>query len=203
MSFNRLGYDDGSYKYNLKQSVSPGMYQVDKPRNDCDGCFFPDVIMDHYGQALYKNLIDVDSELLGITRKASDCPSKKYLPIDNDKVFGEKKFVKECRWLIPEATLLSMPKCTLHERGINRFEYLCHSVQSNALIPFDWFVSNRTITKDNHRPCIPNLIDQSCALPPKCNDNVVYDWSSKWKVDNTFPISVQIPTCKNISKLEK
>lgn len=197
MSFSRLGYDDGTYKYNLKQSISPGMYQVDKPRNDCDGCFFPDVTMDRYGVAVYPSLIDVDSELMGITRKASECPANKYIPTDKNQ-FGEKKFVKECRWLIPEHTLISMPKCTLHEIGVNRFEYLCHSVQSNALIPFDYNISNRIVTKDNHRPCIPNPIDQTCALPPPCNNNVIYDWSSQWKKENTFPLSVPMPTCQNI-----
>ena len=201
MSFNRLGYDDGSYRYNLKQSVSPGLYQVDQPRNDCSGCFFPDVIMDRYGGALYKNLIDVDSELIGITRKASACPANQYIPTNADKQFGEKKFVKECRWLIPEATLLSQPKCTLHEIGINRFEYLCHSVQSNALIPFDRFVSNRIITKDQHRACIPDILDQSAAFPPACNNDVVYDWATKWQNENPFPMSVQLPTCKNIQSL--
>lgn len=199
MSFSKLGYDDGTYKYNLKQSISPGLYQVDKPRNDCDGCFFPDVIMDRYGDAVHNNLIDVDSELLGITRKASSCPADKYVPSFPDP-FGKKTFVKECRWLIPEHTLISMPKCTLHEIGVNRFEYLCHSVQSNALIPFDFNISNRIITKDNHRPCIQEPLDQSSALPPPCNDNVVYDWSSQWKNNNSFPLSVPLPTCLNVQR---
>lgn len=196
MSFNRLGYDDGSYRYNLKQSISPGLYQIDMPRNDCDGCFFPDVNMDRYGGATYKNLVDVDSELMGITRKASDCPANKYVPTDSDTLFGKKEFVKECRWLIPEHTLISMPKCTLHEIGVNRFEYLCHSVQSNALIPFDWNISNRIVTKDNHRPCIPKPLDQAAALPPPCNSDIVYDWASKWKHENPFPMSVPLPSCK-------
>jgi len=202
MSFNRLGYDDGSYKYNLKQSIGSGLYQIATPRNDCDGgCFFPDVILDRHGDSLHNNLIDVDSELLGLTRKASDCPANKYLPSNPNAQFGQKKFVKECRWLIPEHTLISMPKCALHEIGVNRFEYLCHSPQSNALIPFDWNIGNRMITKDNHRPCIPKPLDQSAAFPPPCNNDIVYDWASKWKQDNPFPVSVQLATCKNIKAL--
>lgn len=199
MSFNRLGYDDDTYKYNLKQSISPGLYQIDLPRNDCDGCFFPDVTLDRYGGSTYKNVIDVDSELIGITRKASECPANKYIPHKNVLDLGQKRDVKECKWMIPESTLLSMPKCTLHEIGINRFEYLCHSVQSNALIPFDWFVSNRIVSKDNHRPCISTPLDQTCALPPPCNNDIIYDWSSKWQFENPFPMSVSLPTCKSLN----
>ena len=32
-------------------------------------------------------------------------------------------------------------------------------------MPFDWNISNRIVVKDNHRPCIPNPIDPTPALP--------------------------------------
>lgn len=199
MSFSRLGYDDGTYIHNLKQSIGPGQYLTDMPRNDCDGCFIPDVIMDRYGGGLYKNLIDVDSELIGITRKASDCPSDKYLPTNTDKLFGQKSMLKECKWVTPEHTLISNPKCTGHERTVNRWEWLCRDPQANALMSFDWFISDRTITKDNHRPCIPNPLDQMAALPPQ-KDIPIVDWSTIWQNENKFPMSVQLPTCENLRK---
>jgi hypothetical protein len=200
MSFNRLPYDNGSYTQTLRQSIGPGQYQTDMPRNDCDGCFPIDVPLDRYGGSLYPNLVDVDSELLGITRKASHCPASKYIPSDNDKRFGTKTNYKDCKFLTPEHTLISMPKCVLHERTVNRWEFLCKDPQQNALIPFDWFISDRTITKDSHRPCIPKPIDQCDVLPPKCNDDISYDWSTLWENNNSFPLSVNLPTCQNIKK---
>lgn len=190
MSFSRLGYDDGAYAHKLRESVGPGQYQVSQYR--CDGCFFPDVPMDRYGGALHKNLIDIDSEMLGITRKASDCPAQKYTPGQD---FGPKNNVKECNWLTPEHTLISNPKCTGHERTINRWEWLCKNPQDNALITFDWNIANRINVKDNHRPCLPKPMDQSVALPPKCNNEIVYDWSSMWEKCNPFPLSVMMPQC--------
>lgn len=198
MSFGRNIYDEDSYKHDLRESIGPGQYQVGMPRNDCDGCFFPDIPMDRYGGSLYKELVDVDSELLGITRATSRCPAKKYLPTDNDQVFGKKINVKECRFLTPEATLISNPKCTGKEVTANRWEWLCRDIQGNALARFDHLISNRTIVKDNHRPCLPKPVDQSAALPPSCNNNVVYDWQSMWNKQNPFPLSVQLATCEKV-----
>jgi hypothetical protein len=200
MSLSGLKYDDGSYAHKLKESIGPGQYQIDLPRNDCDGCFYPDVPIDRYGGSLYPNLVDVDSELIGITRKASDCPANKYIPSNPDNKFGKKQDVKVCKWLVPEHTLISNPKCTGHERGVNRWEWLCKNPQDNALVPFDWWISDRTVTKDNHRPCIPKPLDQCSALPPTCNDDIVYDWSSMWENQNPFPLSVQLPSCQNIRR---
>ena len=64
---------------------------------------------------------------------------------------------------------------------------------------FDWFISDRTITKDNHRPCIPNPLDQMAALPPQ-KDIPIVDWSTIWQNENKFPMSVQLPTCENLRK---
>jgi hypothetical protein len=197
MSFGRNIYDEDAYKHSLRESIGPGQYQVAMPRNDCDGCFFPDIPMDRYGDSLYKDLIDVDSELIGITRKASDCPSKKYIPGDNDKIFGKKMSVKECNFLTPEATLISNPKCTGKEVTQNRWEWLCRDIQGNALPRFDHFISNRVLVKDNHRPCLPTPIDQEAALPPACNNDVVFDFGSLHK-QKPFPLPVNLATCGKV-----
>ena len=33
------------------------------------------------------------------------------------------------------------------------------------MVPFDFNISDRTLAKDNHRPCIPKPMDQHAALP--------------------------------------
>lgn len=166
MSLTGLKYDDCSYTHVVKESISPGDYMLQTPRV-CDPCFVvtPGVNVDRFGASLCeKNLIDVDSELLNITRKASDCPGKKFLP--TAEPFCNATNYKECDFLTPEDTRLSNPLCTGKESTINRWEWLCRNPQDKALMPFDWFIANRTIVKDNHRPCLAKPMDQTSALPP-------------------------------------
>lgn len=167
MSLNALKYDDCAYTHQLKESISPGDYMISTPR-PCDPCFVvsPGIFVDRFGASLCeKNLVDVSSELLNITRKASECPSKKYLP--SAEPFCNATNYKECSFLTPEDTLISNPKCTNKEVTVNRWEWLCRNPQEKALMPFDWFVANRTITKDNHRPCLSKPVPQEVALPPQ------------------------------------
>ena len=84
MSFNRLDYDTCTYKDAIKQSIKVGDYFINTPNSDCDGnCFYPNpyVRMDKSGGSICSNnLIDVDSELLGLNVKATKCPSEKFQP---------------------------------------------------------------------------------------------------------------------------
>lgn len=203
MSFNRSKYDDCTYKHQLKESIGTGDYMTNAPRN-CDNCVYysPSFALDGKGVGICdKKLIDVDSELLGITRKYSRCPADKYLP--SKEPFCKNNFnnLKECNDLIAEPTLISNPKCTLHETTINRFEWLCRNPQDNALVPFDFLINNRLIVKNAHRPLIERPIDQSSALPPACNNNVVYDWASRYSQGTTQLPSHQLANCRNIPQL--
>ena len=212
MSHTRLLYDDCAYKHELKESVSPGEYVLNTPRVDCNGsCFVPSpgVPLGSSGAAICnKELIDVDSELIGITRKASSCPTSKFLP--SGKPFCTAKMPQECFELAPEPTRISNGPCTLRgiANGWNRWEWLCVNPQDKAFIPFDYNINNRTVVKDNHRPCLEKPIDQSPALPPPTNMNVCYDWSSKWsqgqytpQIDAQHPPSWVNTVCPRIEAL--
>lgn len=198
MSHTRLQYDDCAYRHELKESVGPGEYLLATPRVDCEyNCFFPSpgIALGRNGAAVCeKELIDVDSELMGISRKATLCPTNKYLPMD--KPFCPARKLKDCSALSPEDTRISNGPCTLRgiPNGFNRWEWLCKNPQEKALVPFDFNINNRIIVKDAHRPCIPNLMDQSAALPPASNMSVCYDWSTKWAADQYIPkIDAQNP----------
>ena len=71
-----------------------------------------------------------------------------------------------------ENTRLSNPSCNLRGTGFNRWEWLCNNPQERVLIPFDVNVSNRLVVKDNHRPVIPTLIDQTSILPTPNNEPI-------------------------------
>lgn len=163
MSFNKLRFDECAYKHRLNESIGPLEYQLDRT-NICEPCFVPSgVNVGGFGAAVCDNLIDVDSELLGLTRRASLCPAKKYIP--GEQPFCQAKPLRECTDLMPEPTRLSNPACTLRCRGVNRFESLCIDPQDNALVPFATNINNRIIVKNSHRPCLPKPLDQTLALP--------------------------------------
>lgn len=164
MSFSRLPYDTCSYKHKLGESIGAGEYQISTP-NHCSPCYVPSpsIRLQHFGGSLCSALVDVDSELMGLNRKNTQDPSGKYLP--TEKPYCPLEPLKDCNDLDSENCRLSNPPCTLRCRGWNRFEDLCQNPQDNALMTFDWNVSNRTIVKDNHRPSLPKPLDQSAALP--------------------------------------
>ena len=125
------------------------------------------------GASVAKNvpMVDVDSELLNINRKLSNCSSNEFIPkfdkngeIDNTI---ESVHFKDCNIPSRENTRLSNPPATLRGTGWNRWEWLCENPQTRSLIPFDYNINNRLVTKDNHRPLVPRPIDQSVFLPPK------------------------------------
>jgi hypothetical protein len=165
MSYSRLPYDSCAYNHQLLESTGPGTYMLD-PNNMCDPCFVPDpsVNVQRSGAAICpKNLIDVDSELLGITRRQSKCPGQKYLP--SDQPFCNAVPLKECNELRAEFSRLVNPPCTLKCSGVNRWESLCQQPQDQVEIPFEWRVSSRIVTKDTFRPCTPKPLSQTLALP--------------------------------------
>lgn len=191
MSFTRSLYDEGAYKRDINQSVGTGVYQTCQP---CiQGCFPapPEVALQRFGASLSTKypLIDIDSELLNITRKASRDPAKKYIPhcpeamCTTGEVCGQG-VVGQCRGMKPgerasdgdlhhfqdcfvpwENTRLSNPPCTLRGTGWNRWEWLCIDPQERVLVPFDYLIDTHQLHKDNHRACIPAPIDPTPLLP--------------------------------------
>jgi hypothetical protein len=177
MSFNRLDYDTCAYKQELSESVGPGDYQLTTPFISCDDCFNtdPQIILQHSGNSVAKKMpmIDVDSELMNINRKLSNCSNDSFVPkfnkdgeIDNSIELND---FKKCDMPPTENTLLSNPSCNLRGTGWNRWEWLCQDPQANINIPFDYNISNRLVVKDNHRPVIPQPLDQSGILPSENN----------------------------------
>lgn len=86
MSFASLKYDDFYYKRTLNQSVSSLDYLLDPVKyNNCNKC------RNEFGlvggtdvSQIEGNLVDLENDLYGLTRSASLCPSKKFLPKCNE-----------------------------------------------------------------------------------------------------------------------
>lgn len=173
MNSTRLNYDTCTYKTNLRSSVGPGDYMLATPTIECQSCFpaDPRYTPKGTGGAICQNrpLVDVDSELMGITRKASNCPTDKFVP--SAEPFCQMNKLVDCRSIPLEDTRLSNPPCTLRSTGWNRWEWLCQDPQAKALIPFDYNINYRLVVKDNHRPCIPAPVSQAPTLPAMNQDD--------------------------------
>jgi hypothetical protein len=200
MSFTRLPYDTCSYVYDMDQSMKIGEYNLNTPINQ-DQVFYsnPSIPLNKYGASVCdQNVIDVDSELMGLNVKHTKCPSKKYKP--SDKPFCKLVHMKENDMLSSEETRMSNPPCTLRGTGWNRWEWLCTDPQEKAITPFETNINNRIVVKDNHRPCIPNPIDNSLCLPPVENKEhyPLQDW--KTYEQSSYPI-IHWRCCGEIEKL--
>jgi hypothetical protein len=113
-------------------------------------------------------LIDVDSELLGITRKASRAPGCQYQPSDRPYC-ASTRAVADCSSvaLAVQDTRLNNPPSTLRGTGWNRWQWLCRDPQEHAIIDFETGIDTALLTKDNHRPKVGNPLDQTVFLPPR------------------------------------
>jgi hypothetical protein len=211
MNFNRLNYDTCTYKYDLKQSLDVGNYVLDVPQINCNACFPIDPLSGTLGYAPsvvpHEKLVDIDSELIGIRRKSSKCPTNNYIP-DLSKT-DENRYnltpIADCRSITHEGTRLSNPPCTLRGQGWNRWEPLIENPQDRAEVPFRFNVNNRILVKDNHRPLIHTPINPAPVLPPnnRSEDVVSYNKSS---ICNSIPETdiekVQYwDTCNTLSKI--
>lgn len=182
-NMTRLNYDEGAYKQNLMQSVGPGRYHIGAPTQECQECFpqDPRTALGSVGNAkcVDRPLIDVDSELQGITRRASKDPKCAFNPSTSAASPPcRMKKVPACRdfHVVAEDTRLSNPPCTLRgsDNGFNRWEPLCRNPQLNVDLPFDSLINNRLVVKDNHRPVLPKPLNQANVLPPdSTNDSQI------------------------------
>lgn len=207
MSLTSLDYDKCTYKHNLSQSIGPGEYQSQTPMPHCRECFSndPRLRMAKSGNSKCADvpLIDVDSELQGITRRASNCPFDKWLP--RKEAFCGLRDMPICRdeKMRTEDTRLSNPPCTLRgsDNGFNRWEWLCRNPQERVGIPFDVQVNSRTLTKDNHRPIIPTPMDNSAVLPPlNHSDAVMSGLPPPCTTPLNHPASTQWRKCAEIRR---
>ena len=82
MSFSRLSYDKCAYDKQLKESVSPLEYMLNPQKFEtCNKCRMNLGVLGGTQVSHGKgNLVDIESDLINITRKNSNCPAERYAP---------------------------------------------------------------------------------------------------------------------------
>lgn len=165
MSFTRNLYDVNNYKRELQSSIGQGNYTLNNSNEHCDKCLAADLPNSSNGNSTCASCVDVDSELMGLNVTNSKCPTRLYLPSNQE--FCNYKNDSGCPVFTGENTRLSNPPCTLRGTGWNRWEWLCQNPQDKAIEPHLNVLrqDSRLMTKDSYRACVPTLIDQATAFP--------------------------------------
>lgn len=181
-SFNGLRYDTGAYATDLKQSVGPGHYMLATygGLSHCDACMPQDTstvagasVVPQYPGGI---IVDVESDLHNLTRKATRNPSGMYRgdggPPGSPLLAKTSALLPPaCKQIAAVDTRLSTPSCTLRGTGWNRWEWLCQDPQDSAIRPFTAYVNTGILIKDNHRPHLATPIDPTLALPPSASSD--------------------------------
>lgn len=88
MSFNRLQYDNCTYRQDLRQSVGTLSYVLDSAKyENCNKCRHELGLVGGSNVSHIKgNLVDLENDLRGQTRPMTRCPDYKYKPGDGNKI---------------------------------------------------------------------------------------------------------------------
>ena len=99
MSFTRTFTDPCAYKKTLEENVSYASYMLDPIRYDnCNKCRHELGIVGGTAVSHVKgNLIDLESNLFGIDRDLSRCPSSRFVPRGDQQVQGTTLYRDSCR----------------------------------------------------------------------------------------------------------
>lgn len=115
MSFNRLSYDDCSYKSELSESVSYLSYMLDPIRyENCNKCRPESGIVGGTAVSHIKgNLVDLENNLFGIDRPNTHCPTYKFIP-DNGMSVQGKEYIKPVNHPSIDTTKVNLKSCQFH-----------------------------------------------------------------------------------------
>jgi len=202
MSFQRTLYDQCAYAHRVRESMGPGMYHLEKPRDDTGpvgGTVRPDdfIMLQGYGRGVCPQgtNVEAESDLLGYTQRVSRRPEDGVRPAPTADVCVNKSAAPARRDYTPtEATRLSNPSCTLRGSGANRFHPLCSNPQEwckiQSRVPLG--TSSRILVKDNHVACVSDVgaqrMDAAHRVPGAAGD--------AWRPEDSmyaFRPSQQIP----------
>ena len=159
MSFTRFNYDPCRTAKSLQESTGPGRYMLNTPGNGNSPCFMedPHIRLQKWGANLRSvssgNPIDIDSDLIGITRPLTKgCSNMKYPHLgvvkSNSISFPTcKSFTDETRTSHPAWQYRDLEQTRWYPLFLNPQENVCKVFHNN--------LSTRILEKDNFVPKMP------------------------------------------------
>lgn len=158
MSFTRFNDDPCRIKKQLQESTGPGRYMLNKPGWGANPCFMDDpyIRMEQWGANLQTNTINLESDLMGLTRNLTkDCKENNY---KNHVAKTEPIQYPTCN-PFTEQSRVTNPAWWYRDLEQNNRYILPLDPQENTCIPFQNNLNTRILEKDNFvatAPCIPN-----------------------------------------------
>jgi hypothetical protein len=167
MANTRFFYDPCRTKKHLQQATGPGRYMLNVPGNGADPCYIedPQIIIQKWGANLRTNTINLESDLMGVNRKASkDCLGK-----DNYQSYNVANSPIEyptCNNLFTEQSRAIMPAWTARDLEQVDWYTLPLNPQENTCFPFQNNLNTRILEKDYH---VPIEFQPLCSDPNSTN----------------------------------
>lgn len=164
MAFTRFHDDSCRIIKQLQEDTDQGRYMLNVPGNGLTPSYMEDpyIRMQKWGANLQSNTINLESDLLGLTRHLTlDCKEnneykQNSVKSERKKYPNQKPFVEQPRATDPAWTALEIEQ--------NNFEYPFFNPQLNVCMPFQNNLSSRILEKDYYlmRECIPEDINRLC-----------------------------------------
>lgn len=162
MAFTRFNYDECRTKKILEESTGPGRYMLNVPGPGSKVCFYddPQIRMQKWGANLRKVSngapIDIDSDLIGITRPLTKYCSNKEFP-NSGIVKSKRVHYPTCSNPVTEQSRATNPAWMYKDLEQNHRYILFLDPQENTCIPFQNNLNTRILEKDYFvakEPCI-------------------------------------------------
>ena len=141
----------------MQEMTDQGRYMNNVPGPGAAVCFFedPQVRLQKWGANLHTNSINLESDLLGLSRNLNqDCIKENNYLVHKTSSTPIKygtclPYTEESRAIMPAWTVLDMEQ--------NRWDYLPLNPQENVCYPFQNNLSTRILEKDYYKtkwPCV-------------------------------------------------
>lgn len=175
MSFTRFHDDPCRIRKQLQESTGPGKYMMNVPGNGDKPCFIEDpfIRLQKWGANLRTNTINVESDLIGLTRSnTKDCIDKNQY--NNNNVKSSSVTYPVCNPTTEESRA-THPAWTARDLEQVNWYILPLDPQENTCIPFYNNQNTRLIERDNFIakiPCVSQLEtgSENDIMPgPYCN----------------------------------
>jgi hypothetical protein len=167
MSFTRFHDDPCRIKKQLQESTGPGKYRLNVPGNGDKPCFMedPSIRLQQWGANLRTNSINLESDLIGLSRpNTKDCIEKNSYNLND---------VKSNSVSYPTCSLGTDQSRATHPAWMSRdleqvnWYILPLDPQENTCMSFHNNLSTRLVERDNFTPtisCFPKLETGSTSI---------------------------------------
>ena len=158
MSFTRFHDDPCRIKKQLQESVDQSLYYLNVPGNGTNMPFIedPHIRLQKWGANIGTNMINVDSDLRGLTRKSNrDC--EKINEYNVQKATNRSYYYPTNKQSITKQPRATNPAWTARDLEQNHRQILLEDPQKNVEIPFRNNINTQLLEKDYFLPQLPQL----------------------------------------------